>query len=78
MGRFVPESVRWLIMKKKQAKAEEIVKRIAEFNKVSLPKDLELYVKNAIVKKDGQLYSFHDLFRTPNIRKRTLLMGYIW
>ena len=65
-------------MKKKQAKAEEIVKRIAEFNKVSLPKDLELYVKNAIVKKDGQLYSFHDFFRTPNIRKRTLVKGYIW
>jgi len=75
---FLPESLRWLVLEKKNKQALKTVSKIASFNKIILADDLEIYVKKQPTKGDGGMYSFHDLFLTPNIRKRTLLLCYIW
>ena len=72
--RFLPESIRWLVTKSKVTQAEYHIRRIASFNHASIPDELDLFVSQKYTKE----FSFHDLFRTPNMRKRTLLMGYIW
>lgn len=75
---FVPESIRWLVNQGKNEQAEHHARRIARFNKKELPNELNLYAGSKAVKIDGRNYSFHDLFINKEIRKRTMLMGYIW
>ena len=76
--RILPESLRWLLSQGKVKQAEQHARKIASFNRVQLPQQLDLIATSNSSKKDGQEFSFFDLFRTPNMRKRTFFMGYIW
>ncbi|XP_063299677.1 solute carrier family 22 member 2 [Pelobates fuscus] len=73
----VPESPRWLISQTRKAEAREIIQGIAEKNRKTMPEALE----NLTVDEEGdekQIPSFMDLVRTPQIRKHTFILMYIW
>lgn len=79
--RFVPESLRWLIMTNKMEQAETLVKKISKFNNLPYPEET---VENLKLKSKVQLeqpskeYTFMDLLRTPQIRKRSFVLFYLW
>ncbi|XP_033625385.1 organic cation transporter protein-like isoform X1 [Asterias rubens] len=79
---FLPESPRWLISKKKFKQAEKIIKSIAKVNKKSVPENMfveedtiqEKETNNILTRQPTQI----DLFRTPNMRKKTLNIFFNW
>ncbi|XP_059209186.1 solute carrier family 22 member 3 [Centropristis striata] len=74
---IVPESPRWLFSQKRTTKAMEVVADIAKCNGKSLPPNLsEMILLEE--KKEVDPVSGMDLFRTPTIRKNTLILTYAW
>lgn len=79
---FIPESARWLISKNRKEEAIKIIEAVAKENKVVIPKevlesiddDQKEVPKDPNVKKP----SLFDLFRYPNLRKKTLLIFLDW
>lgn len=79
---FIPESARWLLSKKRKDEAVVIIQRAAKENKVTIPQEVydnlieesttEVKVKSA---NDPSLL---DLFRYPNLRKKSLLIFFDW
>ncbi|XP_040206859.1 solute carrier family 22 member 2-like isoform X1 [Rana temporaria] len=74
---FVPESPRWLLSQNQKDKANEIIKHIAKKNKKPIPNTLQRLTANEDT-GDKQVPSFKDLVRTPQIRKHTFILMYIW
>lgn len=75
----VPESPRWLISQNRQDEALAIIEHIAKKNRRKLPPDFErLQPEDAVCENEKQVPSFMDLFRTPQIRKYTFILMYIW
>nr|XP_045015561.1 solute carrier family 22 member 1 [Jaculus jaculus] len=73
----LPESPRWLLSQKKNAQAVKIMDHIAQKNGKLPPADLKmLSVEEDATEKRSP--SFADLFRTPNLRKHTLILMYLW
>ncbi|XP_066935821.1 organic cation/carnitine transporter 2-like isoform X1 [Clytia hemisphaerica] len=71
-----PESVLWLINKNKMEEAKENLMKISRITGKKLTaEDLDL-IKPKV--NESIQYSFHHLVKTPNIRKRTFLMCYLW
>ncbi|KAK3606533.1 hypothetical protein CHS0354_041492 [Potamilus streckersoni] len=77
---IMPESLRWLIMMGKVDKAEALITKIAEKNKLPYPHENWKDVKLQLETRDtnNKQYSFIDLVRTPVLRKRSLILFYIW
>ncbi|XP_068736416.1 solute carrier family 22 member 3-like isoform X1 [Montipora capricornis] len=70
--RFVPESVRWLLVNGKKEQAREILERVAAVNKKEIPRDeLQVPVTTA---NQGVL----ELFKTWKMSKMSLAQIYIW
>ncbi|XP_049856428.1 organic cation transporter protein-like isoform X4 [Schistocerca gregaria] len=86
--RFIPESVRWLLVKGRCAKAEQLLMKAAEENKVKIPEELlkDLLDSNALScandHYDGsqpeRKPSIFDLFLYPNLRRKTLNIFFNW
>ena len=75
--RFLPESVLWLINKNKIEEAKKTLQKIARFNRKTLTdEDLAILQKSNV--NGTEKYSFYHLVKTPAMRKRTLLMCYLW
>ncbi|XP_053315803.1 solute carrier family 22 member 2 [Spea bombifrons] len=73
----VPESPRWLLSQKRKNEAKIIIQHIAKTNGKTVPETLEsLTEDDEAVEK--QTPSFLALFRTPQIRKHTFILMYIW
>ncbi|XP_033625384.1 organic cation transporter protein-like [Asterias rubens] len=78
---FLPESPRWLISKNKLPQAEKITHKIAKYNGVKVPDKL---IVNQDTPQEEVTHSFFrqvtqlDLFRTPNMRKKTMNIFYNW
>lgn len=74
---FVPESPRWLLSQKRTTQAVRIMEQIAQKNGKVPPADLKMLCleEDASEKRSP---SFADLFRTPNLRKHTLILMYLW
>ncbi|XP_041669319.1 organic cation transporter 2 [Cheilinus undulatus] len=74
---IIPESPRWLFSQKRTTEAMRIASNIAKYNGRSLPPNLpELLLQEE--KKDAHPVLVKDLFRTPSIRKNTLILTYAW
>ncbi|XP_027407780.1 solute carrier family 22 member 1 isoform X2 [Bos indicus x Bos taurus] len=74
---FVPESPRWLLSQKRNTEAIKIMDHIAQKNGKLPPADLKmLSLEEDVTEKLSP--SFIDLFRTPNLRKYTFILMYLW
>ncbi|XP_021077283.1 solute carrier family 22 member 1 [Mus pahari] len=74
---FVPESPRWLLSQKRTTQAVRIMEQIAQKNGKVPPADLKMLCleEDASERRNP---SFADLFRTPKLRKHTLILMYLW
>lgn len=78
---FIPESARWLISKNRKEEAIKVINAVAKENKVSIPSEvLNGIADEQKVDKDPNEKepSLIDLFRYPNLRKKTLLIFFDW
>ncbi|KAK3099008.1 hypothetical protein FSP39_025214, partial [Pinctada imbricata] len=92
---FLPESIPWLVSKKKYTEVKKTAKFAAKVNGKTLPDSLfdpqydsdtefsepphssdELYGGGDTAQQ--KKYTILDLFRTPRIRRYTLVMFYLW
>lgn len=81
---ILPESPRWLIATGKFAEAAKIMQKMAEINGKQLPSNYETIlrekVESAISKStpETRTYGIMDLVITPNMRKKTFIVTFIW
>ncbi|XP_071788754.1 organic cation transporter protein-like [Asterias amurensis] len=81
---FLPESPRWLISKKRYKEAKMVIDKIAEVNGTQVPENLfddpeDHDEKEKTSESSTSRQPTHiDLFRTPNMRKKTLNLLYNW
>ncbi|XP_030850613.1 organic cation transporter protein isoform X2 [Strongylocentrotus purpuratus] len=77
---FLPESVRWLISKGRTEEATRIIKKAADVNKAKLPEPIFTPedIKEQEAAATGRQATAIDLFRTPNLRIRTLNLMFNW
>ncbi|XP_022110861.1 solute carrier family 22 member 20-like [Acanthaster planci] len=74
------ESVRWLLSKGRVQEAEEVIRKVGKWNKKTLPekifdeKEIESYKQSS----KGHVPSFIDLYRTPNLCFRTIILQFNW
>ncbi|XP_016008221.2 solute carrier family 22 member 1 isoform X2 [Rousettus aegyptiacus] len=74
---YVPESPRWLLSQKRNTQAVKILDRMARKNGKPPPADLKmLSLKEDVTEKLSP--SFSDLFRSPQLRKHTFILMYLW
>ncbi|XP_068618666.1 beta-alanine transporter-like [Battus philenor] len=83
----MPESPRWLLARGQFEKAEIILKNMARINGKSLPANYMVQLrrkyesdkeKQELEKAKNRQYGILDLFRTPNLRKKTIIITFIW
>ncbi|XP_054288921.1 beta-alanine transporter-like [Macrosteles quadrilineatus] len=85
----LPESPRWLLARGRFEEAEKILKKMARVNGKSLPANymvhlkrkyqVERYMQQKDSDKDhNRRYGVMDLLRTPNLRRKTLIITFIW
>ncbi|XP_046968728.1 beta-alanine transporter [Vanessa cardui] len=83
----MPESPRWLLARGQFEKAENILKQMARMNGKSLPANYMVHLrrkyesdklKQDLEKEKSRKYGILDLFRTPNLRKKTIIITFIW
>lgn len=76
----LPKSARWLMAKDKKEEAWELIQKAAQMNGKPLTKDLEMCQVYKVEEKKEvrEKYSFKDLVRTPVMRKRSLIVFYLW
>ncbi|KAL6729558.1 hypothetical protein Aduo_000602 [Ancylostoma duodenale] len=81
---FLPESPRWLVSANKWEEAKVQLQRIARINgkqdDVNVEELVEILKANQHLSAEDAKRSHNvtDLFRTPNLRKKTILVTYIW
>ncbi|XP_045486894.1 beta-alanine transporter-like [Pieris rapae] len=84
---LMPESPRWLLARGQFEKAEVILKKMARINGKSLPKNYMVHLRRKyesdklqqdLEKEKLRTYGIFDLFRTPNMRKKTIIITFIW
>lgn len=88
----MPESIQWLIANKKYNKAKSVAKFAAKVNNKTISSDL-LEVpapepeetpgvgqsqEGLLRVKERKKFTVLDLFKTPNLRRYTLIMFYLW
>ncbi|XP_078661842.1 organic cation transporter protein-like [Branchiostoma floridae x Branchiostoma belcheri] len=78
----INESPRWLLANNQKVRAVEIFRKVADVNKKAIPEGLfEEDGETDADKTNGQPKSRHsilDLVRTPNVRRKSLIMFYAW
>ena len=79
----LPESIRWLLINGRFDKAEKVVRRISNFNKISFPKEVfdKTVAEITTTVKDTpatKSYTIADLFRISVLRKRSFILMVIW
>ncbi|CAH1251990.1 SLC22A5 [Branchiostoma lanceolatum] len=80
---LVPESPRWLISRSRHKEAAAILRKAAKVTKAALPDEvfhpaIPLTETEEDSEKKEKLYTFIDLFRTPNLRKWTVNIFFNW
>lgn len=79
---FIPESARWLLSKKRKDEAVLIIEKAAKENNVTIPQEVyDNLIEESVTevkKKSSSDPSMIDLFRYPNLRKKSLLIFFDW
>ncbi|KAK2147497.1 hypothetical protein LSH36_550g03002 [Paralvinella palmiformis] len=81
---FIPESLRWLINHQRFKESLAYMKKAAKINKVVISSETEAALRQACgeEKRDrmagSRRYTLWHAFKTPNLRKHTLVMFYVW
>ncbi|XP_055954325.1 organic cation transporter protein-like isoform X1 [Patella vulgata] len=71
---FIPESPRWLVAHDKTEKAEKILRKAAEVNKVELP--VKLFDKDT--QDSGPQAKVYEMFTSPVLLIRSLIIFFNW
>jgi MFS transporter, OCT family, solute carrier family 22 (organic cation transporter), member 4/5 len=79
---LIPESTRWLISQNRIDEAKNLIGKAAKYNKVTVPAD----VLENLVDKPTEVQAMEnthkpsviDLFRYPNLRRKTMLIFFNW
>ncbi|XP_055337550.1 beta-alanine transporter-like [Paramacrobiotus metropolitanus] len=75
---FYPESPRWLLAKGRYDELEALLRHIARVNGVQLTPEFDVALPKLLrdieSEEQSQKYSAADLFRSPNLRKKTLIL----
>lgn len=76
----LPKSARWLMANGKQEEAMDLICKAALINKKPLKgNDMELQLNNCKVEQKLQRkHTVVDLLRTPQMRKQSLILFYLW
>ncbi|XP_064114552.1 beta-alanine transporter-like isoform X2 [Macrobrachium nipponense] len=84
----LPESPRWLLANGRLEEAEKIMRKMARVNRKQLPEnymanlrrkhEIEKYMTGKEDEKVQRSYGVMDLFRTPNLCRKTLIITFIW
>ncbi|XP_049883787.1 carcinine transporter-like isoform X2 [Pectinophora gossypiella] len=79
----VPESARWLIAQGRIDEALKILKKCERINGKKIPKEIiqnfrETAIEIAKAEEETKKYSALDLFKTPRLRRHSLLLIVIW
>lgn len=76
LGRFIPESVRWLRITNQSEKALAILRKVAKFNKKEFPEVTLRPVERA---GNGDKHSsIIDIFRPCKMAVKSIIQGYTW
>ncbi|XP_023167181.2 organic cation transporter-like protein [Drosophila hydei] len=82
---IIPESVRWLLSKGRNAEAIQIIQKAAHFNRVNITKEALVALlddgvscKQEIKEEETRPPSVWDLLRYPNLRRKTLVIFFDW
>ncbi|KAM7426950.1 hypothetical protein ABFA07_021831 [Porites harrisoni] len=82
---IIPESPRWLIAKNRLDEAHELLMKYARKNRVNVDsEDLHHAIQEFKKGEDKnrnqfrKTYGILDMFRTPKLRKRTVICGFNW
>ncbi|CAH1284865.1 unnamed protein product [Diabrotica balteata] len=80
---LLPESPRWLLAQGSYERAESILQKMARVNKKQVPKDLIANFRTQrthqkINCKSKIRYGIKDLFRSKNLRWKTIIITFLW
>lgn len=83
---ILPESPRWLVATGNYRRAAKVMKSMARLNRKPIPDNYEDVLRHhfqtALTKGDAttkpQSYGIIDLFRTPNMRAKTIIITAVW
>lgn len=78
---FIPESARWLLTKGRLQEAKDLLQRASLENGVEMPNEaLETLLNNNSEDStpDTKKPSLFDLFRYPNLRRKSILLFFNW
>ncbi|XP_068198918.1 solute carrier family 22 member 6-A isoform X2 [Antennarius striatus] len=76
----LPRSARWLMANGREEEAWDLIRKAAEINGNPLTKDMDVSKTCNSEEKpeEKKKHSFIDLVRTPKMRKRSLIIFYLW
>lgn len=77
---FIPESARWLLTKGRVQEAKDLLQRASLENGVEMPSEvLDTLLNNSEDSMpDAKKPSLFDLFRYPNLRRKSILLFFNW
>lgn len=79
---FVPESVRWLMSRKKMTASKKILKSVAKTNKVEIDEDqiekLLMEQESATSIKEAKKAHLFEIFKYRRMRTRSLIIFFDW
>ncbi|XP_026830910.1 organic cation transporter protein isoform X2 [Ooceraea biroi] len=78
---FIPESARWLLTKGRHQEAKDLLQRASLENGVEMPSEaLDTLLNNnsGDSTPDSRKPSLFDLFRYPNLRRKSILLFFNW
>ncbi|CAI5445911.1 unnamed protein product [Caenorhabditis angaria] len=75
---LVPESLRWLVSKQYYEKADKVLRKAAKINGKEIPDEWWDDLDKSNSEEKCENLTTADLFRTKEVRKRTLVLFFVW
>lgn len=79
LGKFIPESASWLLTRGRKNEAVKLLKTVARVNRREYPEEFDVTCcENAATGEASLNVNALDLFRTPRLRRTTLVLALTW